>query len=183
MNSVDFHDVNLDRLQWVADRLHESFPRHVVIGLRGTLGAGKTRLVQCLAVAAGIDVADVTSPTFTIVQHYCGKRRIHHIDAYRLADEDEFAELGGDELIEDDDAWVLIEWPQRIAGCLPADALMIEIELTTSAASHGTANHLSTSLADAATTDAGLRLIRFHCPNDRFFRLLSDIKATYKPLS
>lgn len=178
MNAVEFPDVDLDRLQWIADRLHESLPRHLVIGLSGTLGAGKTRLTQCLAVAAGIDVADVTSPTFTIVQHYCGTRRIHHIDAYRLADEDEFAELGGDELLEDPDAWVVIEWPQRIAGCLPADTLMIELELAAADPSDLAHNPLQAPLPDT-----GRRLLRFQCPSERLYRLLADIRTAYGPLN
>lgn len=126
---VEFQGVTLARLTQIAVELHARLPRRVVIALRGTLGAGKTRFAQSIAVAAGVDVADVTSPTFTIVQHYRGLTRlIHHIDAYRLADEDEFAELGGDELMESD-AMILVEWPDRIAGCLPRRVLEIELEI------------------------------------------------------
>lgn len=129
MSRVVVEQVDLPRLEQLAAALHAALPRHLVIGLRGTLGAGKTRLVQLLAAAAGIDPTTVTSPTYGIVQHHCGSRNLHHIDAYRLADEDEFIELGGEELIEDDQALVLIEWPERIAGCLPRHCLMIELEL------------------------------------------------------
>lgn len=126
--SLVIHDVDLAKLQQVANSLHLVLPHQVVIGLRGTLGAGKTRFVQAFAVAAGIDQSLVTSPTFPIVQHYLGQRRIHHIDAYRLADEDEFIELGGEELLEED-ATVLIEWPDRIRHSLPTDRLTIDFEI------------------------------------------------------
>jgi tRNA threonylcarbamoyladenosine biosynthesis protein TsaE len=126
--AVEFTGVTLDRLSQIAAELHSRLPTRVVIALRGTLGAGKTRFAQSIAVAAGIDVTDVTSPTFTIVQHYHGQRLIHHIDAYRLADEDEFIELGGEELLESD-AMVLIEWPDRIGGCLSRQSLSIELEI------------------------------------------------------
>ena len=129
MSRVVVEQVDLPRLAQLAAALHAALPRHCVVGLRGTLGAGKTRLVQLLAAAAGIDPTTVTSPTYGIVQHHFGSRILHHIDAYRLADEDEFIELGGEELIEDDQALVLIEWPDRIAGCLPRHRLMIELEL------------------------------------------------------
>lgn len=125
---VVFPAVDLPRLTKLAELLHERLPEQVVIGLQGTLGAGKTRLAQAIAVAAGIDVSDVTSPTFTLVQHYHGSRSIHHVDAYRLADEDEFAELGGEELLEDQ-AMVLVEWPQRITRSLPGHCLMLDIEI------------------------------------------------------
>jgi len=124
----ELRQVDIAQLQRLAKALVQSLPARVVIGLQGTLGAGKTRLVQAFATEAGVDSAVVTSPTFTLVQHYRGDRLIHHIDAYRLADEDEFIELGGEELLEDE-ATVFIEWPERIAACLPRDVLLIDIEV------------------------------------------------------
>jgi tRNA threonylcarbamoyladenosine biosynthesis protein TsaE len=121
-------DVDVARLEELAMSMHRALPHHVIIGLRGTLGAGKTRFVQAFAVAAGIEQSLVTSPTFPIVQHYQGERRIHHIDAYRLADEDEFIELGGEELLEED-ATILIEWPDRIRRSLPQDRITIDFEV------------------------------------------------------
>jgi tRNA threonylcarbamoyladenosine biosynthesis protein TsaE len=125
---VEIRQVDLPRLRLLAELLHRHLPQQVVIALQGQLGAGKTRLAQEIAVAAGIDADEVTSPTFTLVQHYQGLRKIHHIDAYRLADEDEFIELGGEELFEDV-ALVLVEWPQRIARSLPNRTLFLELEI------------------------------------------------------
>ena len=136
---VEFRGVDLQRLRSLAIGLHRHLPPQVVIALQGTLGAGKTRFAQEIAVAAGIDVGDVTSPTFTLVQHYEGSRRIHHVDAYRLADEDEFIELGGEELF-DDEALVLVEWPQRIARSLPGRTLFLEIEIEEHAAAAAAAS-------------------------------------------
>ena len=42
--------------------------------LCGTLGAGKTRLVQAIAAAAGVDRREVVSPTFVLIQEYHGRR-------------------------------------------------------------------------------------------------------------
>lgn len=127
--AVEISGVTLQRLALIAAELESRLPGRVVIALRGSLGAGKTRFAQAIAAAAGVAVADVTSPTFTIVQHYHGQTRtIHHIDAYRLADEDEFAELGGEELV-DSEAMILIEWPDRIGRCLPKRSLAIDFEI------------------------------------------------------
>lgn len=104
-------------------------PDHSVVDLNGTLGAGKTRLVQALAEACGIPRDEVVSPTFVLVQQHFGERTIAHIDAYRLRDDDEFLELGPEEIFETADI-TLIEWADRIAACLPPGRLMIDVEVT-----------------------------------------------------
>jgi tRNA threonylcarbamoyladenosine biosynthesis protein TsaE len=106
--------------------LAELLPRQAVVGLNGPLGAGKTRLVQAVAEASGVDRRGVTSPTFVLVQEYHGARAIYHADAYRLADDDEFWQLGLDERF-DEPVWVFIEWAERIHRCLPADRLDLEL--------------------------------------------------------
>ena len=103
-------------------------PQSMVIGLIGTLGAGKTRFVQALAQAAGIDESAVLSPTFVLVQEYPGPQPIYHFDAYRLKDEDEFRELGCDEYFAAA-AWSVVEWADRVADCLPEDRLVIRIDV------------------------------------------------------
>ncbi len=120
--------LDLDRLQAFARRCASELPADCILALSGTLGAGKTTFAQAFAEACGIDPRQVTSPTFTLVQHYLGDRKVHHIDAYRLADEDEFVQLGGEELLEQGGT-ILIEWPERIAGCLFGKLLRIEIEI------------------------------------------------------
>ena len=109
--------------------LEAVLPQRAVIGLQGTLGAGKTRLVQAIAGAAGIDRKDVTSPTFVLCQEYHGRRTLYHLDAYRIADEDEFLELAVDEMFQSD-GLVFVEWSDRVASCLPP--AHIEILITTS---------------------------------------------------
>lgn len=104
-------------------------PESAVIALDGPLGAGKTRLVQALAHAIGVDRIDVTSPTFVLVQEYRGRVRIAHFDAYRLHDRDEFMELGPDEYFSSP-GWTVIEWAERVADALPAERLEIRLETT-----------------------------------------------------
>jgi tRNA threonylcarbamoyladenosine biosynthesis protein TsaE len=110
-------------------RLAENLPPGTAVVLTGTLGAGKTRLVQAIAAGCGIDPADVTSPTFVLCREYQGTRTIYHLDAYRIKDEDEFRELGIEEMFATD-ALVLIEWGERVLGCLPPDHLEITLEVT-----------------------------------------------------
>ncbi len=109
--------------------LAETLPAGTTVALIGTLGAGKTRLVQAIAAAVGIEAGTAVSPTFVLVQEYSGARPIVHVDAYRLRDEDEFLALGAEEYLASP-AITIIEWADRVAGCLPREHLRIEISET-----------------------------------------------------
>jgi tRNA threonylcarbamoyladenosine biosynthesis protein TsaE len=104
-------------------------PPGTTIALNGTLGAGKTRLVQAIAAGCGVDRQDVVSPTFVLCQRYQGDRTIYHLDAYRLRDDDEFRELGPEEFF-DSDGLTIIEWADKVADCLPEERIEIDIEVT-----------------------------------------------------
>lgn len=109
--------------------LAAALPPGTTIALSGTLGAGKTRLVQAIAAACGIDRQEVVSPTFVLCQRYQGNRTIYHLDAYRLRDDDEFRELGPEEFFESD-GLTIVEWADKVADCLPDERIEIEIEVT-----------------------------------------------------
>lgn len=90
--------------------------------LRGDLGAGKTTLVKGIAqVLDAADPDEVTSPTFTLVHEYDGKRRVdgkdqdiklYHIDLYRIPDERQLETIGFDELATEN-AILLVEWGEK----------------------------------------------------------------------
>ena len=90
-------------------------PAPKLIVLRGDLGAGKTTLVKGIAAALGAArEEDVTSPTFTLVHEYAGpKVRLYHLDLYRLETERELLTLGLEEMAEEPDALVLVEWGEK----------------------------------------------------------------------
>ncbi|MEO7029772.1 MAG: tRNA (adenosine(37)-N6)-threonylcarbamoyltransferase complex ATPase subunit type 1 TsaE [Acidobacteriaceae bacterium] len=106
-----------------------SAPKLVV--LRGELGAGKTTLVKGMAAALGAATADdVTSPTFTLVHEYQGRKvRLYHLDLYRLENEHEVEGLGLWEMVDAPGALVIVEWGDKFASVMErADA---EIAMTT----------------------------------------------------
>jgi tRNA threonylcarbamoyladenosine biosynthesis protein TsaE len=101
-----------------------------ILLLSGDLGAGKTCLVQGIALALGIDEA-ITSPTFALAQHYSGiQAGLVHLDLYRLetpaAADDLFAQ-------EEEEALALgalmaVEWPGRLSF-VPEGAWQLKLDL------------------------------------------------------
>ncbi len=135
MNTVSIEGV--EELEGIAeevlDILSRTPERHVVT-LKGDLGAGKTAFTKVLA--RGLHISEeVTSPTFVIMKSYpiSGHAQfsmLTHIDAYRIEDEEELRILGLGALIEDPRTLIVIEWPERILGLIPNDALSVSIMIT-----------------------------------------------------
>ena len=99
----------------------------LVIYLHGDLGAGKTSFARALLTALGVGER-VKSPTYSLVESYrAGGLTTWHLDLYRIADPGELEWLGLDAL-GDPAALVLVEWPERGSGALPAPDLVLELE-------------------------------------------------------
>lgn len=158
-HSVHWTDVDLDRLQEFVGLVVQHAGNDLCVGLVGTLGAGKTQLVQCVARELGVPDGEVTSPTFALVQTYSGNHdgqpvELHHVDAYRIADEDEWFETGLEELLQEDlqafgpssqlntsqhndvakqsdgeriRSWRFVEWADRFEHLMPPSTLWVRI--------------------------------------------------------
>ena len=96
-----------------------------VVVLRGEIGAGKTTFVRAAARALGVE-GPITSPTFTVSNHYPGHVPITHIDAYRLSgvDDEELSML----MDAAEGAVTFIEWPDILADALPESVVALQIE-------------------------------------------------------
>jgi len=99
----------------LGQRIGEQLSGGEILLLDGPLGAGKTVFVKGIAHALGLDAADVTSPSFTLVNPHQGRLLLYHIDLYRL---DEGASAAHavdlDEILTDEKAVVVIEWAERM---------------------------------------------------------------------
>ena len=102
-----------------------------VIALSGDLGAGKTTLSRELAKQLGVEHS-ITSPTFVIMKQYPAHigpwKTLVHIDAYRLNSTEELRKLSWQELCEDPQNLILIEWPEKVPEAIPAHSLRITLE-------------------------------------------------------
>lgn len=105
-----------------------------VVALSGDLGAGKTTFARGVLRALGWQ-GEVPSPTYTLVQPYEPpdvRVPVWHVDLYRLEDPQDADALG----LFETDAALLVEWPERLAGRLPPDALRLRISGSGDAARH-----------------------------------------------
>ena len=125
---IEFISHSLSDTLKLGNVLSETIPSGAVVSLEGTLGSGKTALVRAIAIANGESPDNISSPTFVLIQEYTnGKRPIYHFDAYRIADDDEFLELGPEEYFESDGI-TFIEWADRVINCLPESFIRILAE-------------------------------------------------------
>ncbi len=95
------------------------------IALNGELGAGKTAFVRALAQGMGID--RVSSPSFVIVQEYDALLPLFHFDVYRLSDSGELYDIGFADY-QARGGVICMEWPERVADVLPEERLDVWIE-------------------------------------------------------
>jgi tRNA threonylcarbamoyladenosine biosynthesis protein TsaE len=98
-----------------------------LICLQGDLGAGKTTFVQGIAQGWG-SMDSVSSPTFILVNMYrrADGNQLFHMDAYRLDSTPEAEELDLDSMLVE--SALIVEWPERMAGLIPAERLWVNLE-------------------------------------------------------
>ena len=104
-----------------------------IVCLYGDLGSGKTTFVQGLAEGLGIKQR-IISPTFIIVRNY--KIRIndkglmindfYHIDLYRINNDKDIEGLGIEEIINDKNNIIVIEWAEKMENLLPKKRIDIK---------------------------------------------------------
>lgn len=124
---MDFFSRGPEQTRSLGVRLGAALQPGDVVCLQGDLGAGKTTFVQGIARGWG-SVDSVSSPTFIIVNVYRdgGQRQLFHMDAYRLDSAPEAEELDFESMLAQGP--LVIEWPERIEGIVPAEHLRVTLE-------------------------------------------------------
>ena len=116
----------LDETKELANSFAASLSGGEVVLLNGDLGAGKTTFTQFVFKALGVKEV-VSSPTFAILKSYEGKFKLHHFDTYRITTE-EAIEAGFDEVFEDKNSIIFVEWSENIAPLIPQNVIKINIK-------------------------------------------------------
>lgn len=99
-----------------------------IIAYRGGLGAGKTTFTRGLAIGLGLG-DNVTSPTFALVNEYCGEKlNLYHFDMYRIETESDL-ESSGFYDYDFQNNIAVIEWSENIADFLPKNTIYITVNV------------------------------------------------------
>lgn len=126
-NKLTFKSVSETETISFGERLGKLLAPGHVIALLGELGAGKTTMVKGIVLGLGVtDRRAVKSPTFALVHRYEGRMPVYHFDAYRLESTQEMLDIGSDEMIYGDGVSI-VEWADRVPGCLPKEYLEITL--------------------------------------------------------
>ncbi len=110
-------------------RLGAVLPERAVIALKGGLGAGKTAFARGVGEGWGAQTS-LRSPTFTLIQKYtraADAAVLYHVDLYRIEALNQLNGIGLRELIEDEPAVFLVEWPEHADTLIPPEAMQVAI--------------------------------------------------------
>lgn len=126
---MDYESLSPTQTKKIARNLAKGIDSRV-IALIGALGAGKTTFTQ--GFAEGLGIKDkIISPTFVLIRQHKipGKNQtLFHIDLYRLENSEQCQSLGLEEIINDPNNIVLIEWAEKAKNLLPKNTTWIYFE-------------------------------------------------------
>lgn len=119
----------LSEINSAAQKILTEYPNDYIFLFYGSMGAGKTTLINALCEALGVK-DHTSSPTFSIVNEYDSDNGIlYHFDFYRLKEETEALDMGYEDYFYSN-RYCFVEWPEKIPNLLPENTVKIEIQTT-----------------------------------------------------
>lgn len=133
MPEAQFHKLSLTQLpDFVAQNLSSKAGIYL---LKGDLGSGKTTFVKHFLSFLGFSQAEISSPTYTICQEYRKEElSVQHLDLYRLKEKAELDSFNLQEILDQEKAITIIEWPE-LMGELKQPYTLVELDYTDDASS------------------------------------------------
>jgi tRNA threonylcarbamoyladenosine biosynthesis protein TsaE len=128
VRTVEFKSRSPQQTLEVGRILGELLQGGEVVELCGALGTGKTQMAKGLALGLGVPPGEpVVSPSFVLVRTYTGRLTFYHCDAYRLRTVEELYALGLEEVLDQGDCVVALEWADRFPNALTTDPIRVDL--------------------------------------------------------
>ena len=121
-----FNSHSVSDTEAIAEKLGRVLKSGDVVAYFGGLGMGKTAFTRGLAKGMGI-TADVSSPTFAIVNDYGGNPPLVHFDMYKVDSWDDLYSSGFFDYL-DMGAVLATEWSENIENALPENTIRVTIQ-------------------------------------------------------
>ena len=121
-----FNSHSVSDTEAIAEKLGRVLKSGDVVAYFGGLGMGKTAFTRGLAKGMGI-TADVSSPTFAIVNDYGGNPPLVHFDMYKVDSWDDLYSSGFFDYL-DMGAVLATEWSENIENALPEKTIRVTIQ-------------------------------------------------------
>ena len=128
MQSLKLTSFNPEETKDLAHKIATLLKGGEILFFEGPIGAGKTVMVKEIVKTFGVKKTPV-SASFSLLKKYQGKKfNLYHTDLFRL-EEGEMFNLGFEEMLEDEHAILLVEWPEPAKNFFPKSRLEITITL------------------------------------------------------
>ena len=119
---------DIESLPKIAEDVVKQLSKKTVL-FYGEMGSGKTTLISTMVKVLG--GSNASSPTFSIVNEYqVNDGLVFHFDFYRIENVYEALDLGFEDYLNSD-AWVFIEWPEKIETILPEGCAEVHLSIET----------------------------------------------------
>ncbi len=123
-----YNSGGVEETSFLAQKLASLLRGGEILFFKGPIGAGKTVMVKAIARHFGFK-KEPASASFSLMKRYKNKYvTLYHADLFRL-ESGEMYNLGFEEMLEDEDGILLIEWPAAAEGFFSKDRLETEVVL------------------------------------------------------
>jgi tRNA threonylcarbamoyladenosine biosynthesis protein TsaE len=120
---------NIDEINSVAKQFLDEFKNNRCFAFFADMGSGKTTFVHALCKALLVN-DNISSPTFSIINEYeipNASHKIIHMDWYRLKNTADAIEAGVQDVMQNNNDYIFIEWPEIAVDLLPANCISVYI--------------------------------------------------------
>ena len=122
-------EFQLNEIREVAKELLAQYKSARCFAFYADMGSGKTTFIHALCDELGV-LDNISSPTFSVINEYAAKDglAVYHMDWYRLKNAEDAFEAGVQDILQQEEAMVFIEWPEIAEELLDFSYVKVNLE-------------------------------------------------------